>query len=205
MFRHWLAGDFGAATFAVAMATVVGAALVLWFVCRRYSPRPAMVAAMVVLGASLLLPWMSYGSAASASTSPRPVPVASPGELAHALAGGHVRQVATVAGLWMSPATVTVYETSGGAWHQTVAPANLLTAKERGRATRLEVAHLPASVRAQMGGTANDYFIAFLVFEALAVTAGGIVVASVLGRPRRIDLDRAMAQLVAEHHGRETV
>lgn len=205
MFRHWFADDIGIATFAVAMATIVGAALAARYVLRRYSPRPSAGVALAVLGGSLLLPWLSYGVASAAATRPSPLPKAATGVFVHDLRAGAIRQLATVTDWWMTGVAGTVFQTASGRWHRATVPAHLLNWKDRAREAAYQVTSLPAAVEARVAGRNGDFLVGFFGVEALVVVAGSVAVASVVRLPRRVDLDRALARLVAEHDDRNAV
>lgn len=204
MFQTWFSDNTGIVTFAVAMATVAAAGLAVWLVCRRYSPRAAVGVVLGVLAASLTLPWLSFGAAATAKSPVRPLPTASAPAFVHALDSGKIRTVAELPGDLLVPGA-TVFETTGGKWELAVVPPHALGTAAQAREAQLTRTTLPQKVRRRVIGVRNDDLIAFLVLEVLATVIGAMTVLSVMSLPRRVDLDKALARLVAGYHGHETV
>lgn len=204
MFHAWFTSNVGIVTFALAAVTIVAAATAVRFVTRRYATRSSVAVALGVLAASLVLPWLSHGSATKADTPVRPLPTVSVTRFARQLDEGKVRAVAAISGDAELPGA-TVFETASGRWDQAEVPPSALGTKQQARVAHLESVRVPAAIRARVEGPRNDYLVGFLVLEILSMVAGSMAVLSASGLPRRVDLDKALARLVAEHHGHETV
>lgn len=206
MFGHWFADNLGIATFAAALVSIVGAALVVRHVCRRYSGRPSVALSLGVLAVALLLPWLSARAAVAAAPSQGSgLPTASAATFLRELDAGKVHRLATAADVATVPRSTTVFATGTRGWRRAeVAPARL-AARQRAEEARVAVTSLPAAVQEELAGGRNPALVAFMGIESLEVVAGALAVASVVDRPRRVDLDQALAELLAEHHGRETV
>lgn len=205
MFRHWFTDTVGIATFAGAIATVLFAVLVVRFVCRRYSSRASLVLVLAILGASLFLPWLSWAAAGSAASPPSRIARVRSTTFVRELDAGKVRHLAAVAG--DAATDHTVFETSAGRWRQTSVAPSTLTSAERSRAAKLAVTwtRVPARIQDQFFGPRNAPLVAFLSIDMVVLVASLVAVASVVSIPRRVDLDRALQQLLAEHHGHEIV